>query len=205
MKRIAGIILLVLALLGAVGVVKQFARSHSARPMGSRAYESGRKAGQYTAAVFVLLLGGAGAWLLFSERRAVTPRTPGLEPLPAGKPWYQTTGGIVGLSVGGGIVGLLLLLLVLAVVSNLVRRHPAPPPPATDAVSPPPPSVRGGNELTQAGPFSVGTRVEAHWGGRWVPGKVTRVNPGGFSLMVQLEDARFSHPIVLSTNQLRLR
>ena len=59
--------------------------------------------------------------------------------------------------------------------------------------------------LTQTGPFAVDSQVEANWAGGWIPGIITRVNPGGFSVMVQLEDARFRHPIVLSTNQVRLK
>ncbi len=51
----------------------------------------------------------------------------------------------------------------------------------------------------------VGARVSAYWGGKWVPGTITKVNPGGLNFMVQLDDARLAYPIVLSTNQFRLQ
>jgi hypothetical protein len=64
---------------------------------------------------------------------------------------------------------------------------------------------RGRLLLTQTGDFMTGSAVSAHWGGKWVPGSIQSINPGGFSVMVQLDDPHFPLPIVLSTNQLRLR
>jgi hypothetical protein len=47
--------------------------------------------------------------------------------------------------------------------------------------------------------------VQANWAGGWIPGKITRIVAGGHAAMVKLEDARFPAPIVLSTNQLRVK
>jgi len=51
----------------------------------------------------------------------------------------------------------------------------------------------------------AGALVQAQWAGKWIPGTITKVNPGGFSVMVQLQDSRFRFPLVLSTNQVRLQ
>jgi hypothetical protein len=77
-------------------------------------------------------------------------------------------------------------------------QHPSSPPQNFPNHAPP-------QQPAQTGPFSVGSAVEADWAGGWVPGKITAVNYGGFSVMVQLEDGRFPQPIVLGTNQIRLK
>lgn len=51
----------------------------------------------------------------------------------------------------------------------------------------------------------AGAAVQANWAGKWIPGTITEVNHGGFTVMVQLQDPRWKHPIVLSTNQIRLQ
>ena len=122
-----------------------------------------------------------------------------------GKPWFKTTAALVGFSIVGGAVGLFILASVLRAAWRGSQhrgagspRVNAPPLPQTR-----PPGVPRPSELKQAGPYSVGGRVEANWTGRWIPGTITAINPGGFTLMIQLEDARFPRPIVLSTNQVR--
>lgn len=129
-----------------------------------------------------------------------------------GKPWFKTTPAIIGFSVTGAVVGL--LIAVLSIWNIWLHRHRTAFPASHNTTMPAAPGqfspARGASspspfDLKQTGPFAADTRVEANWGGSWIPGKITRVNPGGFSVMVQLEDRRFPHPIGLPTNQIRLK
>lgn len=126
----------------------------------------------------------------------------------AAKPWFQTVPGIVGLAALGLVVGLVVFMTVAPSIFRWVNHRRAtqqrnanfPPPP-----TPRPPTASRPAAPTQAGPYSVGSDVEADWAGKRSAGKITAINPGGFSVMVQLVDARFPRPILLSTNQIRLR
>ncbi|TAL06956.1 MAG: DUF3239 domain-containing protein, partial [Verrucomicrobia bacterium] len=51
----------------------------------------------------------------------------------------------------------------------------------------------------------AGANVLANWTGKWIPGTITEVNPAGYAVMVQLQDARWKHPVMLSTNQIRFK
>jgi hypothetical protein len=201
MKKIVGMILLVLALISAVNLVVKLSRAGDSPQPRNAAYESGRKAGRFFAPV---LLGGLGLWLVLTSgqrRRTPPPIGSGGSNFVPAKPWYKTAPAIIGFSVVGGAVGLVILMVVLGAVSRFIRRSPrttAPPPPGRS-------TMPGGAGIAQTGPFTLGGSVEANWGGKWTVGKITAINPGGFTVMVQLEDARFPHPIVLSTNQIRLR
>jgi hypothetical protein len=118
-------------------------------------------------------------------------------------PWFKTKPAIIGLSIFGVIVGLFVGLHVLGSVAGWMNHrnatsHRARPAPSSSSLNAPKPW-----EPTQTGPFVVGGKVEANWAGGWTPGKITSINGGGFSVMVQLEDSRWPTPIVLSTNQLR--
>jgi hypothetical protein len=133
------------------------------------------------------------------------------------QPWYKTTVAIITFSA----VGLIAALMVVSFIFGTVASHRSRPsfpdsrpgytrpqagPPRS--FSPPSQPSPGGSfpaQPTQTGPYSVGSKVEANWAGGWIPGQVTRLNPGGFSVIVQLNDRRFPNPIVLSTNQLRLK
>jgi hypothetical protein len=89
-----------------------------------------------------------------------------------------------------------------------VAPHPTfaqPPQNPAGTPQPTPTPIPPTAPTTQTGQYAVGSAVEANWAGGWIPGKITRVNPGGFSVMVQLADARSPHPIVLSINQIRLK
>ncbi len=119
-------------------------------------------------------------------------------------PWFKTKPAVIGLSIFGVIVGLFVGVLALGALGGWMSHrqvkqpHPYTPPPAARETSRP-------GEPTQTGPFAVGGKVEANWAGGWLPGKITRINGGGFSVMVQLEDSRWPMPLVLSTNQLRVK
>jgi len=126
------------------------------------------------------------------------------------KPWFKTTPAIIGLSIFGAFVGLFFGLQILASVArsmnhrNASTYHPAPFP-----SSPTLPAAARHTAMpgapTESGPYKVDGKVEANWAGGWKPGKITEINPGGFTMMVQLEDSRWPVPIVLSTNQLRVK
>jgi hypothetical protein len=93
---------------------------------------------------------------------------------------------------------LIMGLTIVGVVSRFSRRAPRPIPPNPVQVN--------GSATGQPNPavtYAVGDKVEANWAGGWIPGKITQVNPGGFSVMVKLEDSRFPYPIALSVHQLR--
>ena len=205
MKKVIGIILLVLAAFATINAIKTLSQPARQAPTRSAAYDSGRKAGSIFAPV---LFGGLGLWLVLSSgsRRKTPPPLPtaSVSDAPAEfappKPWFKTTPAIIGFSVAGTLVGLIVLLIAVGVIARASRRSSkprinAPPPIQTPAARPESPA--------KAGPYNTGDSIEANWGGKWTSGKITRVNPGGFNVMVQLEDARFPQPIVLSTNQIR--
>ena len=122
------------------------------------------------------------------------------------KPWFKTTPAIIGLSVLGAIAALIVGLPVLGLVSRSMnhrnaishRINPAPPPAMMN-----PPMMP--SQPTQTGPFAVDGKVEANWAGGWIPGKITSIHPGGFTVMVQLDDSRFPMPIMFPTNRIRLK
>jgi hypothetical protein len=65
---------------------------------------------------------------------------------------------------------------------------------------PPRPTYTG-----HVGAYKRGQEIEANWAGGWIPGTVIEPLGRGISYRVQLEDRRFPHPLVLSTNMLRPR
>jgi hypothetical protein len=221
MKRLIGLVLLLLALAGLVSTFRHLANDPAPQPTGNSAYDAGRKVGRYTAPVVLVVLGIIGLGLLLqSDHSAPAEARPGLyrmwaapgappapgqpPPLPragAGKPWFSTTPAIIAFCLAGGLV---MLVLLSGLVVGLVHptRH-GPTAPFTPPTRPPTAGRPWQSSPTQTGPYAVGGGVEANWAGKWIPGKITRVNPGGYSVMVQLDDPRFRMPIVLSTNQIR--
>ena len=139
------------------------------------------------------------------------------------KPWFASRVAILALVAFGLVVAMFGFLNLAAFVAQSMSHHaspmtrPATSPPVPQAPMNPPPHVQPGvppppavgaprpGQPTQTGPFSVGSAVEAKWAGGWIPGKITSINFGGFSVFVQLEDSRFPQPIVLGTNQIRLK
>jgi len=121
------------------------------------------------------------------------------------KPWFKTVPAIIGLSILGAIVALIVGVQVLALVSRSMnhrgsisaRMNSSPPPMMLNAPMPP-------QQPTQTGSYAVDGKVEANWAGGWVPGKITSINPGGFTVMVQLDDPRFPTPMLFPTNRIRL-
>ena len=123
----------------------------------------------------------------------------------AGTPWFKTASAIAGFSV---VVVLAVLLVLVSVVGSAMRRKNnqiVARPKINISREPSPTVTRNRAPLSQTGDFLTGSAVSAHWGGKWIPGTIKSINPGGFSVMVKLEDPRFPHAIVLSTNQIRVR
>jgi hypothetical protein len=140
------------------------------------------------------------------------------------RPWFKSPAALFGFAAIILVTG---VTLRTGVVGSAAKRTPpeprfqrpatvapfSPPAgmpvarPAATAPQPPPipaPGFPRTGPLTQTGPYAIGGMVEAHWVGGWLRGKITSINPGGYSVMVQLEDTRFPHPIVFSTNLIRL-
>jgi hypothetical protein len=135
------------------------------------------------------------------------------------RPWYKSPVAVIA-GAALGIVAILTIGSIIIVAMNRPKPHTSPfPTHAPAAMQPPmmpqatPPVQPSQNPAmtaqpaaaAPAGQYAVGSAVEANWAGGWIPGKITRVNPGGFSVMVQLADTRFPHPIVLSINQIRMK
>ena len=126
-----------------------------------------------------------------------------------GRSWFQTP-----MAKFLGVTFIIVFVLggLSSLVRSVVSRHGMPKP-MQSAIPPSmpqpgnPASPAPGNPMRAgAGPtYTVGESVEAFWPGKWTPGKIVSINAGGFSMMVQVDDARFPQPIVLSTNQLRPR
>lgn len=178
MKRISGIVLLVLAALVAVNVARKLSQPSGYPQTASSAYNSGHTAGMVTAPA---LLGIVGLWLVLTSRKGE-----GGSPFPV-KRVLQGLGILVALLMVA-VVGLYLFGAQRAKMRRAETLRVWTP--------------ADGRAID--GPCHSGDLVQANWGGKWTPGKITRVNPGGFTLMVQLEDSRYPEPIVLSTNQIRL-
>jgi hypothetical protein len=139
------------------------------------------------------------------------------------RPWFKSPAVMIGLAALGLVVGLILAASLVVAVMKPKHQQPYPvhrpstmhepsarPPgmPDNPAARPPqsmPGAVRSSTLPTQTGPYKADSKVEADLLNSWIPGKITQINPGGFSVMVQLEDERFPQPIVLSTNQIRLK
>ncbi len=214
MKRVFGIVLLILGLISAINVVRQITSKEPQRSSGSAAYDRGRAAAKFTP---VILL-GLGLWLLArSGSPAATPRVvrrpPSYSPghplahtpavssdpqqtaLPPALPWFQRKPVVIGLVSVTALLLLLVLILVVTANARLTNRaRPIPPPPAPPRASP------GQAPVTAL--YKAGQRIQARWAGTWISGTV--IEPlGPFSYRVQLNDPRFPTPIVLSTNLLR--
>jgi hypothetical protein len=121
------------------------------------------------------------------------------------QPWFKTAPGIFGLSVFGVVVGVVLLFSVAGAFLRLANRRHVPHQGTGPIAVRTPPNIPRAPALTQTGPYTIGASVQAQWADRWIPGQITSINSGGFSVMVKLQDPRFSFPIVLPTNQIRLR
>lgn len=214
MKRVFGIVLLILGLISAINVVRQITSKEPQRSSGSAAYDRGRAAAKFTP---VILL-GLGLWLLArSGSPAATPRVvrrpPSYSPghplahtpavssdpqqtaLPPALPWFQRKPVVIGLV---SVTALLLLVLILVVTANARlnnrARHIPPPPSAPPRASP--------GQAPVPALYKAGQRIQARWAGSWI--SATVIEPlGPFSYRVQLNDPRFPTPIVLSTNLLR--
>lgn len=200
-----------LALLGVIASVRALA-SDPPKPTGNKAFDAGQKAGQKIIYATPVVFGGI-AWILLSGFSVSTPVTNRASRGVGGGSFSKTV--VVILSIIGGLVLLVVLAFVgLFILGWMRSRQRIQPPQFSTAIQRPanvntsiPPStnvVHLGREPERIGPYEVGTKVLASWGGRWIPGKVTKLNIGGFSLFVQLEDARYPHPLVLSTNQISL-
>jgi hypothetical protein len=213
MKRIVGIVLLILGLISAVNVVRQITSKESQKSSGNAAYDRGRAAAKFTP----IILLGLGLWLLArsgspAATPRVVPRPPSHPPghplshprpasgnvqgmtVPPSLPWFQRKPVVIGLVFVTGLLLLCVLLLVTAGSRLNNRARHLPPPPAPPRFSPP--------QAPVAGPYKTGQRIEARWAGAWI--SATVIEPfGPFSYRVQLNDARFPTPIVLSTNLLR--
>lgn len=200
MKRAIGILLLLLALLGAIGVIKNWNQPEPRRQTFGRtaAYDSGRKAGKAFAPILVIALAFGGFYLLKnSGPSAAYPPTLSAEPR---LPWHKTKPAKILFISAAAILALFGCLVILSVSTRLLRRSTAP--------APRPSSARpdfGPPSLARTGPYELDSQVQARWAGKTIPGRITRINPGGFTVMVQLEDPRFPHPILLSTNELKPR
>jgi hypothetical protein len=132
------------------------------------------------------------------------------------RPWYKSPVAIIA-GAALGIVTILTIGSIIIAAMNRQKPHASPFPthvPAAMQPSATPRSTPGQpsqNPAMTAQPapaapavqYAVGSAVEANWAGGWIPGKVTRINLGGHTVMVQLEDRRFPHPIVFSMSQLR--
>ncbi len=124
-----------------------------------------------------------------------------------GRAWFQTP---MAKNLGVTFVIVFVLAGLGPLLRAVVSRHRAPRPLGYTIPSslpqPASPANPGPGNSLYAGPgstYTVGESVEAFWPGKWTPGKIVSINPGGFSMMVQVDDARFPQPIVLSTNQIR--
>lgn len=191
MKRIIGIVLLILAVLAAVHVARKLSQPTGFPHTSSSAYNTGHKAGMLTAPV---VLGAVGLWLVLASGK----RREGASSFP-------TRQVVWGLGITSAVV-IVALLGIIAYGSHRSHRGTATLNPNVPVSAPNPGSDNSPpSSSTNAGPYNVGDEVAANWGGKWTPGKITTINPGGFTLKVQLEDPRFPHPILLSTNQIRVQ
>ena len=133
-----------------------------------------------------------------------------------GRPWYKSPAAIFAFVAVGLVAVVTFASVIVAVARPKNRATPFPhqppaamQPPMMPPATPPVQPAQNPAMATQpapaapAGQYAVGSAVEANWAGGWISGKVTRFNPGGHSVMVQLEDRRFPHPIVFSLSQLR--
>lgn len=145
------------------------------------------------------------------------------------RPWYKSPVVIIA-GAAVGVVAILTIGSIVIVAMNRPKPHTSPFPnhapaamqpsatPRSASVQPPPnppaaaqpapaspatPNATSPATTMPTAQYVVGSAVEANWAGGWIPGKVIRINPGGHSVMVQLEDQRFPHPIVFSMSQLR--
>jgi hypothetical protein len=121
-------------------------------------------------------------------------------------PWWKRTSAKVGLLLAGVcVLGFALLLVAPWLRSSATKNrsaHPAGFPRATAPNLPPSRQFPSGVS-DNLGAYKVGRKIEANWAGGWIPGTIVEPFGRGMSYRVQLEDRRFPHPLVLSTNLLR--
>lgn len=196
MKRAIGIVLLILASIGAIGLIKNWNKSEPRQFGRSAAYESGRKAGQASAPIIVLALALGGLCLL--KTSAAIPPELAAEPRT---PIYKTKPAKILLLSAAALFALLACLMILNVSMRFAKRRPTPQTFHTQTPTPP----SNPDAPTQTGPYQLNSHVQARWAGTTLPGRITEIHPGGFNVMVQLDDLRFPHPILMSTNLLKPR
>ena len=76
MKRIIGLVLVVLAIVGTVGVIRNSSQGAATPATGNSAYDSGRQAGKKTAPVVLVVMGLVGLWLLLKSDDEMRPAAP---------------------------------------------------------------------------------------------------------------------------------
>lgn len=76
MKKKVGAVLLVISIIGTIGFVKKMSEGGSQDQSSGNAYESGRKAGKYSAPFVIVAVGIFGLRLLLSSEMTRPPRRP---------------------------------------------------------------------------------------------------------------------------------
>lgn len=125
--------------------------------------------------------------------------------LPAFPWWKRTSAKLALLLVGVCVLGFTLVLVAPWLKSSASKNRPTHPSgfPQTTAPNLPPPRHFPSGAADNLGAYKVGQKIEANWAGGWIPGTIIEPFGRGMSYRVQLEDRRFPHPLVLSTNLLR--
>jgi hypothetical protein len=201
MRKILGIICLILALLAGVKLAARLATGGvKPKPGASASYNRGYQAGAFLAPVIMGLL---ALWLLNpSDYAPVRPRrSPGSGGDGQSSFARRALFAILWMAVGGMVV----LVLAVVVVKVGKRNRFRPPPVATM------PDSRRGSMPPSMGPpsrpsapaetFKVGQVVEGYWAGEWMKGTVTDVRP--YFVMVKFEDTRYPHPLGLQAHRVR--
>jgi hypothetical protein len=224
MKKLLGLICIVLALVGGYRIARAFSTGEGApRPTGNAAYDAGRRAGMVAVPVVFSLL---GLWLIMHGEVRVFARSDS-----------PSQGG--GLTRGITFVVTILATLMVGWIGVLIVRHyvsgpgsraaPAAgrfpsrtqsdarsritPPDLPPPGQPPPPGPRGptgpGAPLARPGEpgtggvFAPGDKIEAIWAGHWRPGTVREMR--GLTLFVGFDDGAMPSAIWIPTNWVRLK
>jgi hypothetical protein len=140
-----------------------------------------------------------GLYPLWAQSAAVPASLPSF-------PWWKRTSAKVGLLLAGVcVLGFALLLVAPRLRSSATKNRSAHPPGFPRATAPnlPPSRQFPSGVSDNLGAYKVGQKIEANWAGGWIPGTIVEPFGRGMSYRVQLEDRRFPHPLVLSTNLLR--
>ncbi len=224
-KRLLGIICLVLALVGGYRIAKVLVTGEgAARTTGNSAYDAGHRAGMAAVPVVYALF---GFWLItHSDVRVFSRRD---SPSPAS---LLTRGITFSVTLFATLmVGWISVLIVQRYLNppesraapanrfpvqpqpEARSRFPVPNPGSWPTAPPPhmgpqgprgsrPPFARPGEPGT-GGIFSLGDRVEALWAGRWRPGTVTDLR--GLTVFVRFDDSAMPPQMWTLTNQVRMK